>query len=73
MLTVLSVEDFTARVEISGDYPMDGVTEKLLASLGNRLERVTRQTGGTLTLTVYGKDGAELVTRRFQTEPTGIE
>ena len=73
MLTVLSVEDFTARVEISGDYPMDGVTEKLLVSLGNRLERVTRQTGGTLTLTVYGKDGSELVTRRFQTEPTGIE
>lgn len=66
LLTVLSVEDFTAAVEISADYSMDPVTRKLLDSLGDRLTERSLAEAGRLKLTAYGKDGEELVARSYK-------
>lgn len=73
MLSVLSVEDFTAAVEIAPDYRMDPVTRKLLDSLGDRLREDTLEDSGRLRLTAYGKDGTQIVTRTYKahTEPVG--
>lgn len=75
MLTLLSIEDFTALAEIPEDYLMDSVTWKLLDSLGERLETLEAESGSVLTLTVYGKDGQELTTRHFtaETRPAAVE
>lgn len=72
MLTLLSVEDFTATVEISADYQMDPVTRKLLDSLGDRLTERSLEEAGRLRITAYGKDGEEIVTRSYKAnfEPT---
>ena len=69
MLTILSLEDFSARVELGTDFPMDTVTRKLLDSLGTRLE-VVPGPGSRLTLTAFDRDGAELLCRSFQAKPT---
>lgn len=66
LLTVLSVEDFTATVEISEDFAMDPVTRKLLDDLGDRLTERPLAEDGRLKITAYGKDGEELVTRSYK-------
>lgn len=73
MLTLLSVEDFTATVEISDDYPMDTVTRKLLDGLGDRLTERNLEEARRLKLTVYGKDGEKIVTRSFKANFEPVE
>ena len=66
MLTALSVEDFTATVEISADYEMDPVTRKLLDSLEDRLTEKPLEEPGRLKLTACGKNGEELASRSYR-------
>ena len=64
-LALLSVEDFTATVEIAPDYDMDPVTQKLLDAQGDRLTEGAGETSGQLILTVYGKGGEQLLRRTY--------
>lgn len=73
LLALLSVEDFTAAVEISPTYDMDYVTRKLLDSLGDRLTETAGETSGRLTLTVFGKDGEEITTRTYRGSHTPVQ
>ena len=66
LLALLSVEDFTARAEISPTYLMDPVTQKLLDSVGPRLTKTSSDTQARLTLTVYGKAGETIITRTYR-------
>lgn len=66
LLSLLSVEDFTARAEISPTYLMDPVTQKLLDSVGPRLTKTSSDIQARLTLTVYGKAGETITTRTYR-------
>lgn len=66
LLALLSVEDFTARAEISPTYLMDPVTQKLLDSVGPRLTKTSSDTQACLTLTVYGKAGETITIRTYR-------
>ena len=72
-LALLSVEDFTATVEIAPDYDMDPVTRKLLDAQGDRLTEGAGETSGRLTLTVYGKRGEQLLCRTYRGTHTPVE
>ena len=72
-LALLSVEDFTATVEIAPDYDMDPVTRKLLDAQGDRLTEGAGETSGRLTLTVYGKGGEQLLCRTYRGTHTPVE
>ena len=72
-LALLSVEDFTATVEIAPDYDMDPVTRKLLDAQGDRLTEGAGETSGRLTLTVYGKGGEQLLRRTYRGTHTPVE
>lgn len=73
ILALLSVEDFTAAVEIAPDCDMDPVTQKLLDAQGDRLTEGTGETSGRLTLTVYGKDGKQLLCRTYRGTHTPVQ
>lgn len=73
LLALLSVEDFTAAVEISPTYDMDPVTRKLLDSLGDRLTETAGEDPGRLTLRVFGKDGEEITTRTCRGTHTPVQ
>ncbi len=73
LLALLSVEDFTAAVEISPTYDMDTVTRKLLDSLGDRLTETAGEDPGRLTLRVFGKDGEEITTRTYRGTYTPVQ
>lgn len=73
LLALLSVEDFTAVVEISPAYDMDPVTRKLLDSLGDRLTETAGETPGRLTLAVSGKDGEQIVSRIYRGTHTPVQ
>lgn len=73
LLALLSVEDFTAVVEIAPDYDMDPVTQKLLDAQGNRLTEGAGETSGRLTLTVYGKGGEQLLCRTYRGTHTPVQ
>lgn len=66
LLALLSVEDFTAAVQIASGYDMDPVTRKLLDAQGDRLTERAGETSGRLTLTVYGKGGEQLLCRTYR-------
>lgn len=72
-LALLSVEDFTATVEIAPDYDMDPVTQKLLDAQGDRLTEGAGETSGRLTLTVYGKGGEQLLRRTYRGTHTPVQ
>ena len=72
-LALLSVEDFTATVEIAPDYDMDPVTRKLLDAQGDRLTEGAGETSGRLTLTVYGKGGEQLLCRTYRGTHTPVQ
>lgn len=72
-LALLSVEDFTAVVEIAPDYDMDPVTQKLLDAQGDRLTERAGETSGRLTLTVYGKGGEQLLRRTYRGTHTPVQ
>lgn len=72
-LALLSVEDFTAAVEIALDYDMDPVTRKLLDAQGDRLTEGAGETSGQLTLTVYGKGGEQLLRRTYRGTHTPVQ
>ena len=72
-LALLSVEDFTATVEIAPDYDMDPVTQKLLDAQGDRLTEGAGETSGRLTLTVYGKGGEQLLCRTYRGTHTPVQ
>ena len=72
-LALLSVEDFTAAVEIAPDYDMDPVTQKLLDAQGDRLTERAGETSGRLTLTVYGKGGEQLLCRTYRGTHTPVQ
>ena len=72
-LALLSVEDFTATVEIAPDYDMDPVTRKLLDAQGDRLTEGAGETSGRLTLTVYGKGGEQLLGRTYRGTHTPVQ
>lgn len=72
-LALLSVEDFTAAVEIAPDYDMDPVTQKLLDAQGDRLTERAGETSGQLTLTVYGKGGEQLLCRTYRGTHTPVQ
>lgn len=72
-LALLSVEDFTATVEIAPDYDMDPVTRKLLDAQGDRLTEGAGETSGRLTLTVYGKGGEQLLHRTYRGTHTPVQ
>ena len=73
LLALLSVEDFTAAVEIAPDYDMDPVTRKLLDAQGDRLTEGAGETSGRLTLTVYGKGGEQLLCRTYRGTHTPVQ
>lgn len=73
LLALLSVEDFTATVEIAPDYDMDPVTRKLLDAQGDRLTEGAGETSGRLTLTVYGKGGEQLLCRTYRGTHTPVQ
>ena len=73
LLALLSVEDFTATVEIAPDYDMDPVTQKLLDAQGDRLTEGAGETSGRLTLTVYGKGGEQLLCRTYRGTHTPVQ
>lgn len=73
LLALLSVEDFTAAVEIAPDYDMDPVTQKLLDAQGDRLAEGAGETSGRLTLTVYGKGGEQLLHRTYRGSHTPVQ
>ena len=73
LLALLSVEDFTATVEIAPDYDMDPVTRKLLDAQGDRLTEGAGETSGRLTLTVYGKGGEQLLRRTYRGTHTPVQ
>ena len=73
LLALLSVEDFTVAVEIAPDYDMDPVTRKLLDAQGDRLTEGAGETSGRLTLTVYGKDGEQLLCRTYRGTHTPVQ
>ena len=73
LLALLSVEDFTAAVEISPTYDMDPVTRKLLDSLRDRLTETAGETPGRLTLAVSGKDGEQIVSRTYRESHTPVQ
>ena len=73
LLALLSVEDFTVAVEIAPDYDMDPVTQKLLDAQGDRLTEGAGETSGRLTLTVYGKDGEQLLCRTYRGTHTPVQ
>lgn len=72
-LALLSVEDFTATVEIAPDYDMDPVTRKLLDAQGDRLTEGAGETSGRLTLTVYGKGREQLLRRTYRGTHTPVQ
>ena len=72
-LALLSVEDFTATVEIAPDYDMDPVTRKLLDAQGDRLTEGAGETSGRLTLTVYGKGGEQLLRKTYRGTHTPVQ
>ena len=72
-LALLSVEDFTATVEIAPDYDMDPVTQKLLDAQGDRLTEGAGETSGQLILTVYGKGGEQLLRRTYRGTHTPVQ
>lgn len=72
-LALLSVEDFTATVEIAPDYDMDPVTQKLLDAQGDRLTEGAGEISGRLTLTVYGKGGEQLLRRTYRGTHTPVQ
>lgn len=72
-LALLSVEDFTAAVEIAPDCDMDPVTQKLLDAQGDRLTEGAGETSGRLTLTVYGKGGEQLLCRTYREAHTPVQ
>ena len=65
ILSILGIEDFRARVEISEDFRMNDQAQKLLDAMGDRLETLRVPAGGGWTLIVYGKDGAEITRRQW--------
>lgn len=65
-LSLLSVEGFTANVEISSDFYMDPVTQKLLDNLGDRLTEHPLDESGHLRLTVYSPSGEEICCNTYQ-------
>lgn len=65
-LSLLSVEGFTANVEISSDFYMDPVTQKLLDNLGDRLTVHPLDESGHLRLTVYSPSGEEICCNTYQ-------
>ena len=73
LLALLSVEDFTATVEIAPDYDMDPVTRKLLDAQGDRLTEGAGETSGRLTLTVYGKGGEQLLRKTYRGTHTPVQ
>lgn len=73
LLALLSMEDFTAAVEITPDYDMDPVTRKLLDAQGDRLTEGAGETSGRLTLTVYSKGGEQLLHRTYRGTHTPVE
>lgn len=73
LLALLSVEDFTATVEIAPGYDMDPVTRKLLDAQGDRLTEGAGETSGRLTLTVYGKGGEQLLRRTYRGTHTPVQ
>ena len=65
ILSILGIEDFRARVEISEDFRMNDQAQKLLDAMGDRLETLHAPAGGGWTLIIYGKDGAEVTRRQW--------
>ena len=65
ILSLLGVEEFTAKAEIPQTFRMNPLTEKLLSNLGDRVEIVTLPTGSSWQLTVFGPEGQVLNQKTF--------
>lgn len=65
ILSLLGVEEFTAKAEIPETFRMNPLAEKVLSNLGDRVETVTVPTGNNWQLTVYGPEGQILNQKTF--------
>lgn len=65
ILSLLGVEEFTAKAEIPETFQMNPLAEKVLTNIGDRVETVTVPTGNNWQLTVYGPEGQILNQKTF--------